>query len=753
MKHALAVLIVCVVAASASADDLRMVPIFRYGSPSSSAGGANLVAADLDGDGDREIIGCSGGAPYALEWTGTGYSVMWQGPSAGCRAVAAGDRDGDGTIEVIVTTAAAAGNAPGRLLIFDPRGLATARAGVTLPGTAAGADVAIGNVDNDAAAEIVVVTSAATYVYDAATLNLEWTASGYGGKNVAIADVDGNTAKEIVVNGSTGAVLDGAAHTLKWGYVGGFGLYMAVGNVDNDAKDEICFVTNGNGMTINILNGDTFTTSTVPSSGYHPNYTIAIGDGNNDGVNEIIGGNEDGSTISGRRPSDGAIVWSVTSFLSPSAALLADVDGDGKSELIWRYANYSDGALSVADPVQNTIDWTSATSTGVFAGAVADLDNDGNPEIISAPIYSYGYPPVIEIFDARTHVKKGSITAQLNGTSLDISRVAVGQLDADPAKEIVVLSGASYGRIVVWDGVTLQQEWANTLPAAYDAPQITTTAFAVANVDNDATDEILVGQSDAKLLVLNGASSVIQHLEPLDGVVVDLAVTDFENDGKLDLVVGTTAGVQVFNTSTWASRGEVAMPNVYRVAASPAGIAVIAAPTYYSTREVHYYATPAMVETWSCGDAPAYQASSLAFADLNGNPRLLVGTLDGTLLMAPLDGTTCPEFSSREVTAAAVLGVRRLTVVDATKDGRPELLMDTDTGTELALIGSSDITRGDCNEDGAATLDDIEAATAFLWGHPGTSPAADFDADERISAEDVFQLISYRYAGGAAPQP
>ena len=78
---------------------------------------------------------------------------------------------------------------------------------MVLPGP--GNDVAFGNVDFDANPEIVVAGTSATYVYDAATLELQWTA-GYGGSAVFIADVDGDARNEDLALAG-GAILEMAA--------------------------------------------------------------------------------------------------------------------------------------------------------------------------------------------------------------------------------------------------------------------------------------------------------------------------------------------------------------------------------------------------------------------------------------------------------------------------------------------------------------------------------------------------------------
>jgi hypothetical protein len=289
---------------------------------------AQLAIADINNDGVADIISCSDGAPFAVRSAGgSTFTPAWQGPSVGCTAVTAGDRNSDGLAEVIVVT-----DQSPSLMVFDPRSLGGPIASALLPDGIAGTDVAIADLDADGLPEIVVLTSAATHVYDAATLTLKWTASGYGGAKMAIGDIDGDGHPDIIINnGSASYVLDAIAKRVKWSYPGGFGHCMAIGDVDNDGRAEIVF-SNGFSSKVTILNGDDFTTATITTSGLID--SITIGDANNDGVKEIVIGHPSGS-IEGRSVS-GTKLWSIRSPGSHTqSVIVADVDRDGKREVLW----------------------------------------------------------------------------------------------------------------------------------------------------------------------------------------------------------------------------------------------------------------------------------------------------------------------------------------------------------------------------------------------------------------------------------
>jgi hypothetical protein len=148
---------------------------------------APAVCADLDGDGIFEIVvGGSQGKVAAYEWRNNALQIKLGWPVKACdagqcpevRGLAANDLDGDGKVEVIATTTQTAGgaqvfvyNANGKL--YQPPGLSYRAwpryntktgpgndANVNGPGNHGygcfGLNVGIGNLDNDAALEIVV---------------------------------------------------------------------------------------------------------------------------------------------------------------------------------------------------------------------------------------------------------------------------------------------------------------------------------------------------------------------------------------------------------------------------------------------------------------------------------------------------------------------------------------------------------------------------------------------------------------------
>lgn len=708
------------VALNAAAAELPIVPLFRFGVIADAVGMENLVTADLTGDHRPEIISCSNGSAFALEYRGGAYPQLWYGPSLGCNGVAAGDADEDGTTEVIVVNDT-------ELLLFDTRGLGAPRRRIKLQTKAT--DVAFGNVDFDAAPEIIVAADGASYIYDATTLALQWKAQGHGGLRVVIADVDGDERDEVLLDG--GSVLDAGNQVQKWAYLGGFP-QLAAGNLDGDAKAEIIF---GSWYTVTVLQGDTQTTSTLQYDDAVEQ--LLVGDADGDGANEVIAGNNQWGDITGRRASDGALLWSIHNPEHGVMGLaVADVDADGVPEVLWGagWTSSGDDVLFVADAKSKTIKWESLDLDGWMSVAAGDLDGDGRAELVVASSRSHsGYAgAVITVFDAITGAEERVITV---GYSSWEGQIAIAQLDGDAAKEIAIKTEYS---IRVFDGVTGVAEWTSAGSLL---------GMVVANVDGDPVDEIITRSGDM-LIVLHGASNIVQSSRLFNGRA--LAAADVNGDGAQDIVAATSSTLYLLagNLTTIV---EKAQSKVGLGAATSAGGGRIAIVNESSWPRSLQLFDATLTQQWTCGDGPAYpnHYTAAAFATIGGQPRLIAVDTTGVLRAMPLDGNACPAAD----TATIATNVHQIVTADVTGDGRTDILFGAHNNGEMALIGAASQMRGDVNGDQVIASNDIDELVDYLFGAgPGLSTSGDANADARLSGEDIFALIHHEYGGGSLPE-
>lgn len=607
MNRAVSCVLSCVALASAAAAQpsaLRGAPTllvreeWRETVLASYIGWEGLFVADLDGDGDREIVTTARGDHWFVLTADPdeGFVEEWssdQSPRAiGSLRVA--QLDGDPAREVVIGTSAG-------LTVYDG---ATKQVQLswTLPSFPDNTprSLSIADVDGDGALEAV-FCGAGLQIRDFATGVQEYANAAYDCQTLAVGDVDGDAGIEIVLarGFGTGYVLDGATRAVEWAYAPGFAARVRLGDVDGDGRQEIVSANGNAGGGVRVFDAELQAArgQIAVSSGVH---AVEVFDLDGDGALEIVAGI--GGVYSFLRVYDAAslgLEWEVattTDFASPGISAIAwgNADGDPAPELVWGsgIGGSEPDYLHVLDTATRLFEWRSLGAVGPFVGpSHGDLDADGSPEVLYASARSNGpsagiwfardartkalehagmpsppsfgdlpaiaaanvdADPALEVFVPRHITAAGWTLVCHDGPSdaeqwrsaplpegLSFGALQVGEVDGDPGLELVAgtridHSGAPGSFVYVYDAATGALEW--RVPVADSL-----AALRLANVDDDPATEIVAAAPGRAVFVVDGTTHAVTSLGDQDASALE--VVDRDGDGRAEILVGTESGI------------------------------------------------------------------------------------------------------------------------------------------------------------------------------------------------------------------
>lgn len=303
---------------------------------------------------------------------------------------AAGDLDGNGTIEIVVPKKGGgllAFNADGSLLWSSKR----ANGVTAYNGSFSSITVALADMDGDGKSEViaggVVLTYQGNLVTDTSIGREGWGANDatYGPVSI-VADVDGNdtTSTQYVVTGNRAIRRDG---TLLWDVSASIADgYPAITDFERDGTPELVAVHAGSIRVQNALTGALLDEIAMPGTGRGGPPTVA--DFDNDGVMEIAAANGTKYAVFEytSTPSPAlSVKWSVTTQDASSnvtGSSVFDFEGDGAAEVIYNDECYArvykgtDGTELFKVP--------NSSATIHEYPVLVDVDGDNNTEFVVA---------------------------------------------------------------------------------------------------------------------------------------------------------------------------------------------------------------------------------------------------------------------------------------------------------------------------------------------------------------------------------
>lgn len=393
--------------------------------------------------------------------------------------------------------------------------------------------------------------------------------------------------------------------------------------------------------------------------------SVACGDFNNDGKPDVLLTGADAS-FNGicqiwQNGSPGVFTRLSSSLpgLSSSAVARGDFDNDGRLDLLltgFAGVNANGFPMYLSQIWRNLGDGTftnlQAGLPGVDTGAVAlgDFDNDGNLDVLLTGYSSTG--AVAQVWRNLGNGSFSNINAGLPGVFY--SSVAWGDYDNDGLLDIL-LTGTSNG----FGNTAVTQLWRNLGNGAFtkisiNLPGVLLGAVAWGDFDQDRRlDILLTGKADtgavSQVWRNLGNGSFTNLNVGLPGVSQSsVALADYDNDGKLDIVLAGTGTQTNLICQVWRNTGSGVFTNLN------AGL-------------------------------PGFRSGSVAWADFDSDGRL-------DLLLTGLDVGVNPLLHVyHNNTALSSTSGPRINRLKTLSDGGCQLSFDGETGFGYTVWASTNL--------------------------------------------------------------
>ena len=322
---------------------------------------------------------------------------------------------------------------------------------------------------------------------------------------------------------------------IKWWYDvhdSSFG-NSAMADIDSDGKPEVVFSCYRSDSTLYALNAEDGSLLWKYNTGGCNDVAPIIYDVDMDDTLEVVLPSSCVPKTFCFNGSDGSIEWVTTLHGSDSPPTIADIDNDGKPEIL--HGNFS-GWMSCLNGEDGSVVWDEKVSPDSWiqtAPTILDADNDGDLDFVVAN-WSFIDDDKIFCFQADSLTLLWECTLP---TDYMYHGAAVADIDGDSLQELAI--GTYDGTLLVLNAEDGSLKWDYSLPS----PQYIGAPVSIADLNKDQHFE-LVFFDWYRLHVLDYMGNLLwdynipAYGQPFRGA----AISDVNGDDTLDVVFGTSKG-------------------------------------------------------------------------------------------------------------------------------------------------------------------------------------------------------------------
>ena len=548
---------------------------------------------------------------------------------------------------------------------------------------------------------------------------------------------------------------------------------VTVADVNRDGKPDL-IVANEGSNTVSVLLNTTASGATTPSfaaqqtfaTGSGP-YSVTVTDVNGDGKPDLIVANVNGNTVSillnttapgAATPSFAAQQTFVTG-LAPQSVTTADINGDGKPDLI--VANGNDNTVSVllnttapgAATPSFAAQQTFATGSSPVSVTAADVNGDGKPDLIVANLNDN---TVSVLLNTTAPGATSSFASQQTfATGLGPQSSTTADISGDGKPDLIVVN---------YTDNTVSVLLNTTAPGASTPSFAAQQTFATGSYPTSVTVVDINGDGKPDLIVANTGSNTVSVLlnSTAPGATTpsfaiqqtfatglgpqSVTTADINGDGKPDLIVVNytdgTVSVLLNTTAPGATTASFAAQQAFATGTSPVSVTaadvngdgkpdLIVANAVDNTVSVLINTTAPGASTPSFALQQAFATGSnprsVTAADINGDgkPDLIVANGNdktvSVLLNTTAPGAATPSFATQQTFAAGV-SPRSVSLADVNGDGKPDLMVANYGSNSVSMLLNT-------TAPGATTPSFATQQTLAMGAGPVAVTAADVNGD------------------------